>query len=258
MIKRAWLIAFALTCLTQLVGQSSTFIINSYSVAAGGGAIVYVQGNGASFDNVDPFSLAITSDLTAGNVLVVSFFSIGDSAGITPVLGDVTKSAGTATLANWVLSDYSIDTVPWGAVVAIYSAEVTGSGTCTIDIDQHFTTYNYGGLALMEFSGVDTTTGRRDNGADNSGTSTTPATAGWNTSGSTVIIGVLSRAGAANEAITESGDYILVFEEEDTSIHGAGSIIYRITSGSLTGETTDWTMAASQTWEVAASSLSAE
>ena len=155
-------------------------------------AIVRVQGNlGANIDAAaGPISKAFSVDVTAGNLLVICLSKYSNTTNDPPVVGNISKSAGTATLGSFTLDKVASQLYAGAEYIhsAIFSAPVTGSGSCTISIAAGSATY-YWSLSISEYSGVDVSGTRVDTTASNSGTSGTSGASGsFTTAGSSLII----------------------------------------------------------------------
>ena len=202
-------------------------------------AIVKVQNAGTVTDNT-AVSLAFAGDVTAGN-LVVALVTRYHSGGSALVVGDISKS-GTCTLGSWTLEASLLDGDANVTGTAIYSAPVTGTGSCTIDFSKAGSAG--WGLSLVEFSGVSST---REDTATGGGVSSAPpttltmATAAADSAAGAVFVGITGFACSNTEttSLSVGGDYTLLYEYEDSYNYiGVGSE-YRIVT-EATNDAADW------------------
>jgi hypothetical protein len=216
-------------------------------VAAGGGvapslvkSAANVTGNDASF--VDT---AFTGNVTSGNLIVVQAF--GRSSGADDIyvaqMCQLETGGSTCTIDTPVLHIQTTNLNP-GAnsyPVAIWTAKVTGTGTCTIRIVHTFTPWggstNRSWVRVSEWSDIDTTGTRIDgtpvaNTADNT---TSVSTGNTSTTGAGVIFAVLGMGdGATISAITDDS----LFTDGTTQVTG-GTTAGSMTCRRVTSSTTD-------------------
>lgn len=185
--------------------------------------------------------------VTAGQLVIVSGMKYSPSADAF-VVGDCTQSAGTATLGAFTL-DRSDGGDDGSGSAFIYSGKwsaiVTGSGTCTVQI---------GGAVASSFllvgaEAFNPSAGRtwganrvggRVNGALVPTNGTTSSTTGNVTSTEEAVISAcLVLANTAANTITPDGAFLTVYENE-TGTDQNGSDIYQIVATGTT-DAGDWT-----------------
>lgn len=121
----------------------------------------------------ETLTVAFPKHVTTGNLLVMGCVVLGSSATDYATTSNFTKSAGSATLGTITLdatygsSDFQL--------ITIFSAPVTGSGDCTMQLIES-ATMGYSSVALQEYTGADVSVTRLDGTAVGTGTSLTPAT----------------------------------------------------------------------------------
>ena len=138
-----------------------------------------VSGQGSGTSSAYPYAgdstlfAAFSNNVTSGNLLVMGCVVAGYSAADYATTSNFTKGAGSATLgtitldATYASSDFQL--------VSIFSAPVTGSGDCTMQLIQTGSA-GYSSVALQEYTGADVSVTRLDGTAVGTGTSLTPAT----------------------------------------------------------------------------------
>ncbi len=200
---------------------------------------------GVNADSASSVSLAFGSNITNGNRIVVMLARYSPTAD-TPVAGDCTKSAGTATIGAFTLDDVQdINTTGTEHIyTAIWSASVTGTGSCTIDVA--LASFNYANLEIAEYNS--------DVGAitleDHIGTTGTTGAAdtGNRTSvGKAVFIGVLNYVSTGAITITPDAAFSQLYEEENGATHNTGSMIERIVASGTT-DSASWTSPTNNKW----------
>jgi hypothetical protein len=214
----------------------------------GGGTITHVQSGGTPTDNSASASRATASNVTSGNLLVIqvtSFKSSNDPF----VVGDISQSAGTATLGSFSLDvqrNYNYTGSSY-LNTAIFSAIVSGSGSCTITVGGA-PADSYWNLVVGEFSsstGWDSS--RLEDSDYGEGASGAPATGDGTCASSGLFIGGVSLAGETSITITEDSAFSLMDEEENGTLHMTGSGIYRIVSSGTT-DAASWTAPTTEEW----------
>lgn len=208
--------------------------------------ITPVQWGGVNADSTTSISRAFGSNVTSGNLLVVVCAKYSPNND-TFVSGDLTKSAGTATIGTPTL-DAVIDTDFDGSgtrcVVGIFSVLVTGTGSLTLQV-AGATAGSYLNLATAEFSsstGWDSSRVEDTSTAQTATDGVTAADSGnADSAGAALFVGGLSLPIASNQAITEDAAFSRIFEEEDGSAHNCASAIRRIVSTGTT-DSASWTV----------------
>lgn len=222
----------------QEAGWFSADSADDLSGGGGGGTITHVQSaHGEAGSGTSP-TATFSSNVTAGNLLTI--VASAYRAGTPPhafIAGDLTKSSGTATIGTVALdlqharANGSSSEIR----VALYSVEVTGSGSLTLSLAVN--TGDYANIAAAEFSGADTSSGRLD-------TSTSNDAAGPG-SGANLQIGDMTSAGAglfvggfgaytsATSTWTPDGAFSTIYNVGDVA-YNASAAIYRIVSSATT------------------------
>ena len=212
----------------------------------GGGTIEFVQGGGTSTANSQTASRAFDTDLTSGNLITV-LVAIYKDANDPLVIGDISQTAGTATLGAFSpdaqrFYEYSAGNY---LEVAVFSAIVTGSGSCTVTVGGA-PVGSYWLVAAAEYS---STTGwdsnRVEDSASNEGATGAPDI-GSMTSVSTGLFTGVTAYSTNNTTITPDGAYSTIFESEDAT-HQNGSAIEQIVSGGTT-DSVAWTAPTTSAW----------
>jgi len=213
-------------------------------------ARVASQQTGVTADNTTSVALAYPVNVTNGNLLVIGSWKWGPATSDAYVVGDISKSAGTATVGTFLMDKANekttADSHHIGSVV--YSVPVTGTGSCTITV-AGAEAGSYLGMSLEEVSGADTTSTRAEatNGA--TGTSTTPDTGNGTSAAGALFSGALCINGdGATITITEDAAFTLIFEYQGTVSEPGSGIDRIVTTG--TTDSASWTLARSLEWSV--------
>ena len=204
-------------------------------------ARVVGQASKAVADVATSVSKAYPSNVTAGNLLVLGVVKWNDSGADAFVVGDISQSAGTATLGTFTLDvqlDYNYISA-FHIIVGLFSVPVTGSGSCTIQVAGGVAG-SYWILGTQEYSGADVS------GTRVAGTSTGQAATGAPTTGTVASGGAGAFAGVVGTNTlgatthTPGADYTQIIEEEDGATHMTGAYEDRLVSGDTT-DAADWT-----------------
>lgn len=217
--------------------------------------ISHVQSGGTNTDSAQPGARTTAGNVTSGNLVVIVASRYSPSSD-TFVAGDCTKTAGTSTIGT-VSLDAQITLDTGGgiyALVGIWSAIVTGTGSLTMSVAGSST--DYWNVSVMEFSAttgwdasrLDGTAVTNSTAANNS----SPATSGNKSStGGGVFVAGVGISGGSSITITEDAAYSLTFEEGNGAAHNIGSHIYQIVTGATT-DNASWTISNPQDGWVAA------
>jgi hypothetical protein len=210
--------------------------------------ITCVQSRGATTDA--SITLAFAGNITAGNRIVIAVYLQCDENPVHPfVVGDIAKTAGTATIGSWTLDvdiNHSISGNTYQEAT-IFSAPVTGTGSCTITITDAGKSGLWSILGIAEFhsDAGDITLEDTDKGEDSTGA---PTTGDAVSVGAAVFVGALSfYTSSGAQTITEDAAFTLIYEEQDGNNHGVGSSIYRIVSSGTT-DAASWTSPTTKSW----------
>ncbi len=197
-----------------------------------------IQTDSAQFDNVTDFSKAFTSNVTSGSLVVVSSarWRSGDST--LYVAGDLTKSAGTATIDTPVLA-FSVSAGS-SQVVGVWSAKVTASGSLTLQVT-HPGSGCYGSQFMREYGGSWDGT-RTEDSATDTGSATNPSSGDATSAGAALFVGAMCDADGGTPTITEDAAFTLIAEDESGADRIVHSAIDRIVATGTT-DAASWTTA---------------
>jgi hypothetical protein len=192
--------------------------------------ITVAQSTGTVADSATSIAQATTGNVTAGNRLIVAYQRYAPSADA-PVVGDISKSAGTCTLGAFALDKVQTGTTNY-FYSAIFSAEITGTGSCTITV-AGAPAGSYHGIGLVELdTDLGTITLETTNGA--SADTGAPSSGDGTSAGSAIFIGSLTLDITAATTITPDAAFTQVYEQEDGTTHIGCGTIYRIVSTGTT------------------------
>lgn len=196
---------------------------------AGGAAnnvVVIGTPGGIKADNATLVAYPMPSNVTSGNVVMVGVAQALD--GWTPAFGDLTKTAGTATIGTVVL-DQSTANSSAGRGLAIFRVPITGSGSLTLSCTNAGRGGNYWALGAVEFSGFNATP--LSTTSTNTGLTSATATTG---SISTTNPGVIFFVSAAINLtdFTYTASDTIVFSVGTASTTMTGIIQYKIINSS--------------------------
>lgn len=205
---------------------------------------VGAQAGGATVDSAASATRAFGSNVAVGDLVVVLCWK---DSGNAFVVGDCTKSAGTATLGAITLDNgFPFDTGASNFVsVGVWSAIVTGAGSLTMAVAGAAGTY--WGIATDELNSTVGWDGTRVEqapaGVGNATDNVTAVTTGNGTSAAAAaFMAVMNLPGSGSNTITPDAAFTQIFEQEDDSLHQAGSAIRRIV-GAGTTDAGDWAIA---------------
>ncbi len=215
-------------------------------------AITRVQQTGKTQASATAVSLAYSSNVTAGNLLIIGAikYSPTDDAF---VVGDFSKTAGTATLGTATLdksNNYNFDAGATRIAVGIWSVPVTGTGSCTVQVG--------GGIAgsewvfgISERSGLDTGASRVDGTpTSNQAQTGAPSPGSITSTGDALFVGAVAIGSSALITITENASYSLIYEEQNGATSMTGSVIDRIITGAAT-DNPSWSAPTTEKWAAA-------
>jgi hypothetical protein len=171
-------------------------------------AAAYVQGTGLqSSGSVASLSKAFTSNVTAGNLIVVGGVGNGETL--------LTTGSATDGLLNTYTRDINrADAGAQTTQCAIYSAPVTTGGACTVTLDP--TGSDFVDIAIAEFSGMDISGTRLDTSNFGDANGTNAATGNLVTSTTTAIVGILSHSDGT-VTLTPGASFAEIFEDQDAT-----------------------------------------
>lgn len=189
---------------------------------------VGTQAGGSTVDSATAWTRAFGSNVTAGNLIIVSASKYDPTH--TFVAGDCTQSAGTATIGTVSLDKVQHNTGGNNVTSAIWSAIVTGSGTCTMRVGSTAGTYFAAGSG--EFSStVGFDINRLETSGSATGSATTQTTGNLTSAGGALFFGCTSYDGSTNDtSISETAaqGWTRLYRETDASLHEPGVIFYQI------------------------------
>lgn len=196
------------------------------------------QIGGTIADATSPNTRVLPNNVTVGQLIVVGASSDGTAVF---TAGDLTKSAGTATIGTVAL-DVTVNQTT-DQHCGLWSVIVTGSGSLTLALST-------GGS--FSITGVGVYDGSWDAGrlvGTNSAvgtTSTTPSSGNVTSTGAALFVGVLAVGNAANVTLTQDTNFTSIFESPDGTAHEVGEIIDRIVTVGTTDDA-NWTIGAAPT-----------
>jgi hypothetical protein len=198
------------------------------------GGTIFDAGNG---------TYALPNSVAVGDLVIVG------AAGNTStdwVAGDLTKTAGTATLGTISLDFATNDAND--CRIAVWSAIVTGAGTLTLQVASGG---NYGVMGVEVYTGTWDSSRKETSASANFTTSTTPSSGNASSAGGGLFFGVLSVSNGVTVTLTEDAAFASIRESNDGSAHVVGEIIDRIVSTGTT-DSADWTISVAPTRSIAA------
>jgi hypothetical protein len=207
-------------------------------------AASFVQKAEALAISAGSLAIAYAGDVTNGNLLTFEVARYTGAVSDPIVVGDMTKTAGTATIGTIVL-DKTIEVATDAANiinVAIFSVLVTGTGSCTLTVTGNAGEFWWGNIS--EWSGLP---GPRGETNSNNGNSTAVDSGNVSTNGAALILGLMGCSTGANITITEDGAFTLLNEQELGATTQTGSSIYRLVATGTT-DSASWTLDVSRIW----------
>jgi hypothetical protein len=213
-------------------------------------ARVASQAAGTTFDVVTWVARATPGNVTAGNLLVVLIECWTNTTNRPPVVGDISKTAGTATVGTWALDRvYTLSASGEFIHTAIFSAPVTGTGSCTVTV-ANFPTGSSGAIGVQEYTGADVSSTRVADSNQGSGTTGAPATANMSSTEDAAFVGALATITFSATTHTPDAAFATIYEEEDGANHQTGSLIDQIVAGATT-DAASWTAPTTFAWVAA-------
>jgi hypothetical protein len=193
-------------------------------------------------------AVTFSGNVTNGNKLIIGVTMYDDAAIPTITSSWLTKTAGTSTIGtialDRVVQSFNVEDTEYIAT-AIYSCNVTGTGSLTLTIDAVSPNTLYWFMAASEFSPTGTweSAVTAVNSATQATNNTTAVVSGdVATTGAGVIYGVLAPYASANPfTMTEDGAFTLAAQETNFSANMGGELIYRTVSSGTT-DSADWTI----------------
>lgn len=202
-----------------------------------------LQNGITTHDGASAFTRAMASDVTTGSLLVVAAarWKAGDAGPY--IAGNLTKSAGTATIDTPVLH-YAASPGSNNAV-GLWSVLVTGGGTLTLSVAQGGTAY--GSVAVAEYSG--TWSGSRVEASNTTGTGNSQDVDSGNatSAGAAVFVGAFTSDSPNVNTITEDAAFTLLGEDQDASSRCHLGMAGRIVATGTT-DSASWTLQAGANW----------
>lgn len=194
---------------------------------------------------------AFAGNVTAGNLILVFGWRYNDTSSTDFVAGDCTKSAGTATIGA-ITKDVSLAfqySAPFYIDAAIWSCQVTGSGSCTMRVATGATS-SQTTMAIAEFnSSTGTITFLSGTNKTGTGASGAPATASATSTGASIFAGCVGTGTGSTVTHTPGATYTQVYEEEHGATLMTGSSEYKIVGA--TSSTADWVAPTTAQWAAA-------
>lgn len=201
--------------------------------------ILRVQQTGGFFDEAANMDQATGSNVTAGNLLIVSVNKLNvTGASDAFVLADLSKLSGTATIGTITLDvsrNYNY-TGTFYIATATYSVPITGSGTLTMRCVLGGSG-QYGIIGLAERSGVDVSGSRVEatNSAEGADTGIALPDSGNATSAAgALFVGALADVSTGSQTHDQDAAFDQVIYEQDSTDHMVGSFVDRIVTTGTT------------------------
>lgn len=209
------------------------------------------QAGGNHAEATTAVSRAYPANVTAGNLLLVAGMKFNDGSDAF-VAGDLTKTAGTATIGTIAMDvsvNFDVDGGLHFIASAVWSIPVTGTGSCTLQVggapansylligSDEYTSGN--GQIVLE-PGV-TSTGSALTGA--------PATGDITSAGSaqSVFFGAVALDASIGITITPDAAFTQVYEDEAGLTDMCGSVIRQIVNTAVT-DAASWTAPTLNQW----------
>lgn len=203
------------------------------------------QSTGNHANNTTSLAVAFPGNITNGSLIVAAALIYSPSSDAL-LAGDLTKTAGTATIGT-----ISLDNTPTNfqyngdanyQKVGIYSALVTGTGSCTLTI-AGAPAGSYLLLALDEFTGSWDSSRVESSSTNNDGTDNTASGNSGNvtSAGAALFIGGIAIGASGTVTITPDGAFTQIFEDQSGATDNVGSAIYQIVSTGTT-DRAEWTL----------------
>jgi hypothetical protein len=220
-------------------------------------AVTAVQRTGAKGTTLPTISVAMSSNVTAGNVVIVGGICTIAFEDPDPfVSGDCTKIAGTATIGTITLRAVFEQDRGDGVLheLAIWEVPITGTGSLTMQITND-TTLNNAHIAAAEYtSDVGTITFVAGQTSSATGTGTAAASGTVTTTRNGIIFGVMAVDTAESTTLTPDAAFTTVFEEENGFDEHVGACADRVVTGSV-ADSADWTLQQSHFWTALAAAF---
>lgn len=182
----------------------------------------------------------VVGSVTAGRRVRVAVWYWSNGSDDPLVAGDLTKSAGTATIGTPLLDRQDGGSIGGGAFIrtAIFSVPVTGSGTLTLLLSS-LNAGSYGGIGTEEFSstqGWDDTPIVLTGALDAGDTLTSHSSGNVTTTGPAMFFAALSWNTGINAglALTGTPAWVSVGIESDGTLHEPGAGAYQIATFGVT------------------------
>lgn len=213
--------------------------------------LVVGQSGGASGASGGAISKAFTGNVTSGNLILVLGWRYNDTTSTDFTAGNCTKSAGTATIGA-IAKDVSLAYLyssPFYIGAAIWSCQVTGTGSCTMNIavgagssqtDIAIAEFHSDSGAITFLSGTNKT---------GTGASGAPATASATSTGNSIFAGCVGTGTGGATTHTVGAGFTQIYEEENGATLMTGSSEYKIVTA--TSSTASWTAPTTAQWVAA-------
>lgn len=206
-------------------------------------AIVGGQSGVARVASGTSITRAYGSNVSTGSLLIVVAVKYSGTGTDPWVVGDLTQSAGTATLGSIQL-DEEYELPMTGAAdycsIGIYSVIVTSGGSCTFQLTAGAASYIT--LISGEFTGNWDSSRVEDTSQNGSATDSSGVMSSGDctSAGAALFIGGLNGYTLDARTLTEDAAYSLIAEEEDGNTYEEGSGIYQIVATGTT-DNAEWT-----------------
>jgi len=205
-----------------------------------------IQVTGNSTGSGTSVSKAFTSNVAVGNLIVVCGMKFSPGADDPFVAGDCTKSAGTATLGTIALDKTFSHSLGSDRLVSgVWSAVVTGAGTCTMQVGGALASSAIN-IGIQELHSDTSTTYTVEGTNTGEGASGNASTGTVTSAGAAAFIGA-STYSSGVITVTEGTGYSQIFEQQDGSSFVVCNSEYQLVTTGTT-DNADWTAGTNTGW----------
>jgi hypothetical protein len=188
-------------------------------------AVTFVQSKGNVADPSTTVDVAMDSDVTSGNILLIAVLSRIESP---LTASQITKQAGTATIGTVTIDRQRDEYNTYGDsnwdTVALASVPVTGTGSLTLRFTQSGTVGTF--MAVAEASNVDSGGSRLEDSDDDYSTGAwTPTVPSMSSAGGAIFISM-----ATADVHSAGSGFSLVYDQSNASYY-EGYVQYKIVTG---------------------------
>jgi hypothetical protein len=211
------------------------------------------QAGGALAGSAASVSKAFAGDVTAGNLLVILVARWSQTVNDPPVVGDISKSAGTATLGAFTLDRVQTQSFAGPQYIhsAIFSAVVAtaGTGSCTVQVTGNAS--DAWMLAVAEYTAPAVFNDARLVGVNSvGGASGAPDSGTVTSTGEAVFCGIVSTVTSGATTHTCDAAFTDIYESENGAANQTGNACDRIVGSGVT-DSASWTAPTTVPWAAA-------